>query len=221
LERFFFTTGYSGQQLLEWSQRHKILDSWRRAVDQFPEFNATVYYEDALFLDLINVLPLSTCQSVLATLICMAVICCVFISDPFTILLASVVIFSICLGEFGLLYYCGITLDPISIAALIMSVGFSVDIPAHVCLHFHRTGSQSTDVDKRIRGTLSAVGFPVFQAGLSTILCVLGLLLAPLYMSKVFVLCMVFCIVLSLLHGFLIIPMILNLKSKLQSLLKS
>lgn len=91
-----------------------------------------------------SVLPSSTYQSVLATLACMTVVCYLFISDLFTVILVSLSIFSICLGEFGLLYYCQFTLDPISMAALIMTIGFSVDLPSHVGYHFHRTGRHLT-----------------------------------------------------------------------------
>lgn len=143
LDKFFFTTGYSGNLLSEWSNRHTILQQWRLAIDKFPDFNATIYYEDALFLDLIDVLPSATWQSALATLGCMAIVCYIFISDMFTVFLTSVSIFSICIGEFGLLYYSGFSLDPISMAALIMSIGFSVDLPSHVGYHFYRTGSFS------------------------------------------------------------------------------
>lgn len=141
LKKFFFTTGYSGELLRKWSKRHEILDEWRSVVDKFPDFNATIFYEDSLFLDLISVLPSSTWQSVLFTLVCMAVVCYLFISDLFTVFLTSLSIFSICLGEVGFLYYCGVTLDPVSMAALVMSIGFSVDFPSHVGYHFHKTGT--------------------------------------------------------------------------------
>jgi predicted RND superfamily exporter protein len=126
--------------LKEWKNRHAILDQWRRAIDKFVEFNATIYYEDALFLDLIDVLPYSTWQSLGLTLACIIITCYVFINDLFTVFITSMSVLFICIGEFGLLFYSGITLDPISMAAIIMTIGFSVDLPSHIAYHFHRTG---------------------------------------------------------------------------------
>lgn len=40
----------------------------------------------------------------------------------------------------GTLSWQGVTMDPIMMAALIISVGFSVDIPAHVSYHYHSAG---------------------------------------------------------------------------------
>ena len=51
---FFFMTGYSGDLLADWSQRHLLLESWRRVVNDFPSLNATVYFEDAAAIDLLR-----------------------------------------------------------------------------------------------------------------------------------------------------------------------
>ncbi|CAD5214763.1 unnamed protein product [Bursaphelenchus xylophilus] len=222
ISKFFLTTGFHGERLKHWSQRHSLLDDWRKSVDAFPEFNVSIFYDDALFLDLVEVLPSCTWQSVVATLICMAFVCFVFFVDSFTVSMATMAIFSICLGEIGFLHFYGITLDPILMAALIMSIGFSVDIPCHICHHYYKTkfeeqiyDNEKTVVYNRLKHTLSAVGFPVMQAGISTNLCVLCFLAVPIYMGEVFVLCMLLCITLGILHGLLILPVIFHLQAKI------
>ncbi|KHJ88967.1 patched family protein, partial [Oesophagostomum dentatum] len=58
LERFFLTTAYHGEALREWMNRDKMLKSWRTVVDRYaPEFNVTVYYDDSIYLDLIENMP--------------------------------------------------------------------------------------------------------------------------------------------------------------------
>lgn len=80
-------------------------------------------------------------------------------------------------------------------------------------LEFH--ANQSQEVRERLKSTLSSVGFPVIQAGISTILCLSTLLVVNLYMSTVFVLTITYCIGLSILHSFISIPIVLSLKSKI------
>jgi predicted RND superfamily exporter protein len=59
-------------------------------------------------------------------------------TNLFTVVLATLSIVSICLGVFGFLVLWGIQLDPISMATTIMSIGFSVDFPAHIVYHYYR-----------------------------------------------------------------------------------
>jgi len=87
---------------------------------------------------------------------------------------------------------------------MIISVGFSVDIPAHVSYHYYQVksakflirkevlifqasiqeGPLSTPSD-RLANCLSSVAFPAVQAALSTMLCVSSLLFVNLYMAEV------------------------------------
>lgn len=92
-------------------------------------------------------------------------------------------------------------MDPIMMAALVISIGFSIDIPAHVSYHYHSAGkidlipqlyalclgfeNPTATVKERLILTLSSVGFPAIQASISTNLVVLSLLFVPLYMAKV------------------------------------
>jgi hypothetical protein len=43
-------------------------------------------------------------------------------------------------GMLGTLCFEGVSMDPIMMAALVISIGFSVDIPAHVSYHYHSAG---------------------------------------------------------------------------------
>lgn len=81
----------------------------------------------------------------------------------------------------------GIEIDPISVSTLIMSIGLSVDFPAHVTFHYYRTGLSPTmkTAKERMVHTLSIIGFPLFQCSVSTILLVLSLLFVTCYMTEV------------------------------------
>lgn len=95
-----------------------------------------------------------TSQSSFWTLLCMFLVCLLFIRNPTTLLVANFSIFSTCVGKiiktvlfqnknnlgvFGILSLLGIDLDPIVMSSMIMSIGFSVDIPAHLSYHFYKS----------------------------------------------------------------------------------
>ncbi|KJH42738.1 patched family protein [Dictyocaulus viviparus] len=253
LEKFFLTTAYYGDDLKKWINRDILLKRWRSVVDRYaPEFNITVYYDDGIYLDLIENMPTDTWQllentktlngemSGLATICCMAVVCFVFMFDTFTVVITTGVISSIMTGILGILSLTGTELDPIVMAALIISIGFSVDIPAHVSFHYYTAGAHITSpatARRRLRFCLSSVGFPALQASLSTSLCVLALLLVSIYMSQnyedralhpiqsatfidVFVKTMILCMTLCVIHGLLFIPCLINIADTLLSMIK-
>lgn len=209
LERFFFTTGYHGDELSVWTERGDLLKQWRAVVDKYSvEFDASVFHEDAIFLDLIDNMPTDTLQSVLGTLVCMALVCFLFLNSFFTVIMASSCVLSICCGILGILSWWGIDLDPITMAAMIISIGFSVDIPAHVSYHYYQASVRELDATPQMKlvNCLSSVAFPALQAALSTTFCVCSLLFVQLYMAEVFVKTMVLCVALCNLHGLVFLP---------------
>ncbi|VDL74669.1 unnamed protein product [Nippostrongylus brasiliensis] len=176
------------------------------------EFKPTVFHEDGVYLDLIDNMTTDTWQSVLGTLVCMAFVCFIFLNNVFTVAIASLSVLSICAGILGILSWWGVDLDPITMAATIISIGFSVDIPAHVSYHYYQASIQEGPTSRpadRLANCLSSVAFPAVQAALSTILCVCSLLFVNLYMAGVFVKTMILCVVLCNLHGLVFLPAIL------------
>ncbi|VDM39490.1 unnamed protein product [Toxocara canis] len=190
LNKFFFTTGYHGEGLKEWTERGALLNNWRRIIDKYrDEFNVSVYHDDAIFLDLIGNMPTDAWQSAVGTLLSMAFICFIFLYDKFTVAVVSVAILSIMTGIIGVVSWMGVDLEPIMMAAMLISIGFSVDIPAHVSYHYNSADAhfdRPITVEERLRICLASVALPALQASLSTNLCVLGLLFIPLYMAQVF-----------------------------------
>uniref|UniRef100_A0A0N5C0H5 SSD domain-containing protein n=1 Tax=Strongyloides papillosus TaxID=174720 RepID=A0A0N5C0H5_STREA len=225
IDRFFFTTASHGAYLREWSHRSENLERWRAVADKYTDLNITVYEDDAKFLDLIPTLKSQTLSSSICTLICMFIVCLIFIGDPITVLVATFSITSTCIGVFGILSLWGEDLDPIVMSATIMSIGFSVDIPAHITYHYYQTKFISTSkahtVKYRLQHCLLSIGFPVLEAGLSTNICVMSLLLVNLHMATVFVKTMVLVVTIGLIHGLIIIPALFYLISIIPTFKKS
>lgn len=90
------------------------------------------------------------------TLACMVVICIFLVPSLVGVIVASCAIASISLGNYplitlingfncpissgvvGYLSLCGFDLDPVTMSAVVMSIGCSVDYTAHVTYHFQR-----------------------------------------------------------------------------------
>ncbi|EPB77589.1 patched family protein [Ancylostoma ceylanicum] len=185
--RFFFTTAFHGEELVEWSNRAILLNQWRSLADKYSDLGVSIYEDDAKFLDLIETMvPVST-QSALFTFISMFAVAVLFISHPPTLFVATLSILSTSIGVFGIMALRGAELDPIMMSATVMSIGFSVDIPSHIAYHYYQTGKEFTNVRDRLEQTVAAVGFPILQASLSTTLCVLSLFFVKLHMSQEYV----------------------------------
>ncbi|KAL3122835.1 hypothetical protein niasHT_002878 [Heterodera trifolii] len=216
LSRFFFTTASYGTELREWSKRELLLGQWRRVADSYPELEVSVYEDDAKFLDLIPTMIPQTIQSSACTLLCMFLVCLLFMTNPGALLVSNFAIFSTCIGVFGIQSLLGTLLDPIFMSAAIMSIGFSVDIPAHIAYHFYKTSvgekaGTSLDVEQRLMDCLATIGFPVLEAGLSTLICTSSLFFVDLHMARVFARTMTLVVAIGLLHGLLVIPVMFSL----------
>ncbi|KAF8368694.1 ptr-23 [Pristionchus pacificus] len=218
LDKFVFTAGYHGKQLGQWIPRGKKLREWRAVVDKYPQFKAEVYHEDGQYLDLIDNMATDTWQAILGALTCMGLVCFLFLNNWFTVGIASLSVLSICCGILGIMSWLGVDLDPITMAAMIISIGFSVDIPAHVSYHYYTATARggSSSPEDRLTQCLSSVAFPAVQAATSTILCICSLLFIDLYMAHVSCQIMIICVVLCNIHGLIFIPAILICMDKLR-----
>lgn len=218
LDRFFITFAIHGNNLQSWPARGDALREWRKVVDKYSsEFGLSVFSDDGIYVDLIENMPTDAWQSAVATLACMAFICFVFMYDVPTVIVATSIIASIMTGILGILSLTGTDLDPIVMSALIISIGFSVDIPAHISYHYH-TSSSENGIRERLHQTLSSVGFPALQASVSTSLCVLSLKFTSIYMSNAFVKTMITCMILCVFHALVLLPSLFAIFHRLFSL---
>jgi len=176
----------------------------------------------------------------------MAVVCILFIQNPISVLVAIWTIASISLGVIGYLSWWDLDLDPVTLCAVLMTIGMSVDFTAHVTYHFqvrllnwpltfpseaepikgirwlqlrsrsevvHSTGRiREVPVrtsEEKLQHTVRAVAWPMSQAGLSTVLCVLPLVLLRNYIPLVFVKTVSLVVLWGLFHGLVALPTLL------------
>ena len=103
----------------------------------------------------------------------------------------------------------GVNLDGIALINLIMCIGFSVDFSAHICYHY--MSEEDKRPEERISASLYALGLPIIQGAVSTILGVFGLAFAPSYLYVTFFKMVFLVIFLGAAHGLVLLPVLLSL----------
>ena len=156
----------------------------------------------------LEIMP-QTIQSVLVTSAFMMVISFIMIPNPMCSLWVAFSILSIEAGVLGYMTWWGVNLDGIALINLIMCIGFSVDFSAHICYHYMSEEGRSPE--ERISASLYALGLPIIQGAISTILGVIGLAFAPSYVYVTFFKMMFLVIFLGVAHGLILLPVLLSL----------
>uniref|UniRef100_A0A0N4Z5X7 SSD domain-containing protein n=1 Tax=Parastrongyloides trichosuri TaxID=131310 RepID=A0A0N4Z5X7_PARTI len=217
LDKISFQTGYFNSST--WIDRANLMLKWREVADMFPENNVTIYCENSPIFEGIFNLKYNTLQTVIITLICMFIVCIFFVPSFAGVISAVVAITSISFGVFGFLYWWNLNLDPVSMSAIVMSIGFSVDYTAHVAYHYQKMcsvifyyPSVSTYRDIviiRLYHTLDAVAWPMLQAASSTMICFIPVLFTSDYTPTVFLRTITLVIGWGIFHGLAILPTLL------------
>ncbi|KHN82903.1 Patched domain-containing protein 3 [Toxocara canis] len=207
---FYFVTGYCNST--SWWDRAEMMLTWREAASRWQQFNVTIYSENSPVLEGIFGLKGTTVQTATITLVCMLAVCILFLPSAAGILTAGWAICSISLGVFGFLSWWGLDLDPVTMSAIVMSIGFSVDYTAHVSYHYQRARQllpSSSSKSDRLMHTLDSIGWPMIQAAVSTLVCFLPVAFHPDYTPSVFVRTITLVVGWGLLHGLVLLPAIL------------
>ncbi|GMR34878.1 hypothetical protein PMAYCL1PPCAC_05073 [Pristionchus mayeri] len=205
IDSFLLNTGFTS--VVRFYDRVPQLENWRKIAAKYADMGVVPFNENSLFTDQSSSIAFTVESSLLAALAFMAVSCLLFIPSFSLVFFAIISIASVNIGVFGVLVFCGVELDPLSMAAMLMSVGFSVDYTAHITYHFYK--SEEATPEGKLRFALSAIGWPMIQCALSTILAVSPLLLKPSYIAHVFFETVVFVIFIGVFHGLVFIPALL------------
>ncbi|CAD5209383.1 unnamed protein product [Bursaphelenchus xylophilus] len=217
---FWFTVIY--HNTTNWDEKIALMLQLRSVADQFNDLGVSVWEVNGMFVDQMLSLKSLTYYNGAITIVCMAIISIFFISQGFLIWLAVMSIASIALEVIGILSWWGLDLDPVTLCAFLMSVGMSVDFTAHIAYNLKLTDTirvhhgqlyryELQTRQHKVIATLEAVGWPTVQAGVSTVVCILPLILLQNYIPLVFVKTISLVVIFGLLHGLLIVPSVYTL----------
>uniref|UniRef100_A0A1I7VYR1 SSD domain-containing protein n=1 Tax=Loa loa TaxID=7209 RepID=A0A1I7VYR1_LOALO len=178
--------------------------TFREVAERYSSYNVTTFSPLWLFTDQYAIVIPNTIQNILIALAVMIVIAMLLIPQPFCSVWVAFSIASIDLGVIGFMTLWDVNLDAISMITIIMSIGFSVDYSAHIT-YGYVISAESTP-KQRVKTALGALGWPVTQGAMSTILAVVVLADIPAYMIVTFFKTVLLSIMLGLLHGLVFLP---------------
>uniref|UniRef100_A0A1I7VN58 SSD domain-containing protein n=1 Tax=Loa loa TaxID=7209 RepID=A0A1I7VN58_LOALO len=183
ISSFFFVTNFHG--VIRYDEMIPAVVDWRRIAAKYSDYEVYPYSDHTPFVDQTIAIKGTILWSMIAALFCSATVCFIFIPNLISISCAVFSIFSISIGIFGLLSHMEVDLDPITMAALLMAIGFSVDFTTHISYHYYKTTAK--DSRDRLEEALTVIGWPMLQVAISTIVALLPLLLKQSYLAMVFI----------------------------------
>ncbi|KAF7270000.1 hypothetical protein GWI33_016989 [Rhynchophorus ferrugineus] len=171
--------------------------------------NATVFHPYFVFFDQFELVRPLSIQNIIIGGGIMMLVSFIFIPNIFCAFWVAFSIISIEAGVVGYMALWGVNLDSISMINLIMCIGFSVDFTAHICYAYMSSTAKRSK--EKMSEALFALGLPIFQGSVSTILGMVALILANNYIFAVFFKMIFLVVFLGAMHGLFLLPVLLSL----------
>ncbi|CAH1243039.1 PTCHD3 [Branchiostoma lanceolatum] len=156
----------------------------------------------------VSILP-STLQTVGIAAAAMFVVSFLFIPHCVATIFVTFALVSIDVGLVGYMALWGVQLDIVSMTSIIICIGFSVDFSAHITYAY--VSAQATAPAEKLAEAFRAVGMPILQASLSTILGMVVLAFFPAYLFKAFFKTIFLVMAFGAAHGLVILPALLTI----------
>ncbi|GMT30431.1 hypothetical protein PFISCL1PPCAC_21728, partial [Pristionchus fissidentatus] len=213
IRKFSFVVAYKNHT--SWDDRIRLQEEWRTIVERHPNLNATIWNVNGMFVDQMQSLKRLAAESIIATLVAMVVVTFIFIQKPVPVTVAVLSIGSIAIGTIGYIAIWKLDLDPVTICAILISIGMSVDFTAHISMYFvncpRRPDGLPPSALDRLVHSIGSIFWPAIQGNASTLICVMPLIALNNYIPLVFVKTLTLVVIIGTAHGLLLIPMFLSL----------
>ncbi|KAL1232438.1 Patched domain-containing protein [Trichinella spiralis] len=180
----------------------------RTTAAKYADMNVTTYHEFWPHVDQYMSIAPTTWRNLGISFCSMIVIAFILIPNLYCGLFITLSMLSINVGVYGYMSHWDVNLDCISMITLIMSIGFAVDLSAHISYgYICAKGSTS----QRAIRSLQLLGYPVLLSGLATVLGVSVLSRVPVPMIVTFFKTVFLVIMLGILHSHLFLPVSLTI----------
>ncbi|VDP08716.1 unnamed protein product [Soboliphyme baturini] len=186
----------------------KAAKFFRRVASSYPEFNVTTYHEFWPYIDQYLSVKPTTWRNLALSFVTMIVIAIVLIPNIYCGMFITLSMLSINLGVYGFMALWDVRLDAISMITLIMSIGFAVDLSAHISYGY--VIAEGTPPE-RASVSLELLGYPVFLSGVATLFGVCALSYIDVHMVVTFFKTVFLVILLGLLHSHMFLPIALTI----------
>ncbi|KRY77645.1 Patched domain-containing protein 3, partial [Trichinella pseudospiralis] len=180
----------------------------RTTAAKYADMNVTTYHEFWPHVDQYMSIAPTTWRNLGISFCSMIVIAFILIPNLYCGLFITLSMLSINVGVYGYMSHWDVNLDCISMITLIMSIGFAVDLSAHISYgYICAKGSTS----QRAIRSLQLLGYPVLLSGLATVLGVSVLSRVPVPMIVTFFKTVFLVIMLGILHSHMFLPVSLTI----------
>uniref|UniRef100_A0A7E4VPD3 SSD domain-containing protein n=1 Tax=Panagrellus redivivus TaxID=6233 RepID=A0A7E4VPD3_PANRE len=180
----------------------------RHLAEQYPEMNITTFHEYYPFADQYLELKPALFRNCFLAVVCMMFVALIMIPHYGAAIAIILSIISIDVGVLGYMALWGVSLECVSMITVIMSIGFSVDLSAHITYAYVKAPGCSS---AKAVTALETLGWPVFLGAFTTIVGILVLTLVDAYIIQIFFKTIFLVIASSLLHGIVFLPVLLTI----------
>ncbi|VBB32950.1 unnamed protein product [Acanthocheilonema viteae] len=132
----------------------------RKISAKYAKFNITTFHEYYPFADQYIELKPALIRNCLLAMASMLIVSFVMIPSWIAAFVIAFAIFSIDIGVIGFMTFWGVRLESVSIITVIMSIGFAVDLSAHIGYAYVKSDG---DRHTKAISALETIGWPVFM----------------------------------------------------------
>lgn len=191
------------------SSSEKFLLQNVRKIAENSKYSVFVYNLWFILYDQYLDVVITCIQTVGIAALVISIIFVVFIPNLICTLAVMLTVISIQVGVVGFMSAWNVNVDSVTMIILVMCTGFCVDYSSHIS--FAYLNCKENNPNEKIRISLYAVGYPILQGCISTILGVTVLYFGESYLFVIFFKVVFLVMFFATFHGLILLPVVLSI----------
>uniref|UniRef100_A0A158Q5K9 SSD domain-containing protein n=1 Tax=Dracunculus medinensis TaxID=318479 RepID=A0A158Q5K9_DRAME len=177
----------------------------RKIAAKYPQFNISTFHEYYPFADQYIELKPALIRNCILALLSMFIVSFIMIPNCWAAFIIAGAILNIDIGVIGFMTFWEIRLESVSMITIIMSIGFAVDLSAHIGYAYVKADG---DKNQKAIQALENIGWP---GAFSTMIGISLLASIDAYIVQIFFKTIFLVITFSLIHGLVFLPVFLTI----------